>query len=151
LVVTAGFSFALMDLLMSLAAYGTLFYTSPDAVNNSVLGPHGSDAAYDLAAPRALVLSFLAMIPVAVWFAHRLRGAARAGLYIAIAIDTLGTFAVDLHMERRMGRHWVNAQDVRWLLLGTLASIIACLIGRRLAARTQHRFDIAQAAQAEVT
>jgi hypothetical protein len=151
LVVTAGFSFSLMDLLVSLTAYGTLFYTSPAAVYNSVLSTDGSDAAYDLAAPRGLVLSFLVMIPVAIWFAHRLRGAARVGLYIAIAMDTLGTFAIDLHMERRIGRHWVNGQDVRWLLLGALASIIACLIGRRLAARTQHRFDIVQAAQAEVT
>jgi hypothetical protein len=91
----------------------------------------------------------LLLIPVAAWFAHRLRGAARVGLYVAIAIDTLNGLAISLHMERRIGRDWVTSQDMRWLLLRTAASIVACLIGRWLAARTQHLYDAMQAARRE--
>jgi hypothetical protein len=149
LVVIAGFSMMLLDLLASLTAYGTLSYTSPEAVYYSVLSAQGADAAYELAAPRALVLGFVVLVPVAVWFAHRLRGAARAGLYVAIALDVLGTFAITLHMERRMGRDWVTGQDMRWLLIGTAAWILACKIGRWLASRTQHRFDATQAARVD--
>lgn len=150
LVVVAGFSMMLLDLLASLTAYGTLSYTSPEAVYYSVLSAEGADAAYALAAPRALVLGFVVLVPVAVWFAHRLRGAARAGLYVAIAMDVLGTFAITLHMERRMGRDWVTGQDMRWLLIGTAAWILACKIGRWLAAHSQHRFDATQAARMDV-
>jgi hypothetical protein len=150
LVVIAGFSIMLLSLLASLTAYGTLSYTSPDVVYNSVLSPEGADTAFELAAPRALVLGFVVLIPVAVWFAHRLRSAARVGLYVAIAMDALGTFAIDLHMERQLGRDWVTGQDMRWLLLGTVVSILACKIGRWLAARSQHRFDATQAPRLDV-
>jgi len=138
LTVLAAFTFWMLDVITSLIGYGTLFFESGDLLYRPVTNDWNDDA-FRMAAPRGTVLLFLFAIPVVVFFARRLRSAAQVGLPIAIGIYGVGIFASNLYMERRAGGEMVTSLTWAWMFAGVLALLVACAIGRRLAARTGNR------------
>lgn len=138
LIVLAGLSFVLIDQLSNMVGYGSLFYDHQDKIHDFATGADDGHQAFATTLPRSMLVNFTLGIPVAIWFAHRLRSSARVGLYVAIAIDTMLSVFIALAL---LNGTPFTALDALAFFLGIISWILATFIGRQIAARTQSRFD----------
>ena len=142
LAVLAGLVFTLVDAVGTVASYGFLLYSrsGSQALYDMLSGADDGGEAYGKTVIYGLGFSVALGIPLSIWFAHRLRSAAKRGLYLAVGIDVVLTLAINFAVG------FFDSQYALWFAIGTVAWLAVVVIGRWFASRTQHQFDMARAA-----
>lgn len=133
-------AFWLLDLLTSMLGFGSLQFFGGQL-------PDDRAETYRALAVRAIPLLLVGVFLIAVWMAHRLHDRAAVALSTAVVLFVAAVLGTNLLFAELSEPPGLSAEDVYIPALSGVMAYVACLLGSRYAARTQHRFDAMRTAR----